>query len=131
VITRNNPAPVMLIQGGRVQTIDEPSEVVGSKRGTRPHITEVPLQPGLAAVVFTDGLTHAGEREGRPPEVGVLIEQLLAYGPPDPNAWADRLVSEAVERDQGRPCDDISVLVAAILPEQADDRRRLLVRMGL
>ncbi len=131
VVTRNNPAPVVLARDGQLQLLQEPCEPVGARRGVRPNITEVPLEPGLAAVVFTDGLTHAGERHGAGMDVGAHVGRLLQAGPPDPAAWAESLLALAVSMDDGRPVDDISVLVAAILPRQADEMRRMTVRVPL
>ncbi len=131
VVTRNSPAPVLLIHDDAVRLLDEPAEPVGTRRGIRPSITEVPLAAGLAAVVFTDGLTYAGERGGQTMDVRGLVESFLREGPPDPQAWADGLLNHAFALDQGRPGDDMSVLVAAILPRSGDDARRLTVRMPL
>ncbi|NIS79378.1 MAG: SpoIIE family protein phosphatase, partial [Anaerolineales bacterium] len=60
VIVRNNHAPVILIQDGEIQLIDDPVDPVGIRREIRPSIREYPLAEGLAAVAFTDGLTLAG-----------------------------------------------------------------------
>jgi serine phosphatase RsbU (regulator of sigma subunit) len=131
VITRNNPVPVLLHQDGQLRLLAEESEPVGGRRGVRPVIAEVPLSPGLAAFVFTDGLVHAGERKGLRFDVEARVEALLSEGPADPARWADRLLAEALGLDDGRPGDDISLLVAAILPRQPDEARRLIVRMPL
>lgn len=131
VITRNNPAPVYLMQDGGLRALDDPSEAVGSRRGIRPVITEVPLAVGLAAVMFTDGLMHAGERVGQPMDVASHLHTLIAQSPSEPAQWADHLLADAIELDEGRPTDDISLVVAAILPRQPDDARRLVVRMPL
>jgi serine phosphatase RsbU (regulator of sigma subunit) len=131
VITRNNPVPVILIHDGTLRVLADPSEPVGTRRGIRPSITEVPLAPGLASVIFTDGLTHAGERVGTPMDTLGVLQTFLAEGPVDPDAWADRLLAHAVSLDQGRPADDISIVVTAILQRQGDDSRRLSVRMPL
>jgi serine phosphatase RsbU (regulator of sigma subunit) len=131
VVTRNNPVPVFLLQDGRLNVLGEPSEPVGSRRGVRPVITEVPLRAGLAALVFTDGLIHAGERKGDALDVESEVRALLAEGPPDPSRWADRLLAAALEHDDGRAGDDISLVVAAILPRKPEEARRLVVRMPL
>ena len=131
VLTRNNPVPVILIHSGTVHALTEPSEPVGTRRGIRPSITEVPLAPGLAAVVYTDGLTHAGNRAGTPMDVLAEVRRLAEQGPVDPEDWADRLLRRAVELDQGRPADDISIMIMAILQRAGDDARRLSVRMPL
>jgi serine phosphatase RsbU (regulator of sigma subunit) len=129
VNTRNNPAPVYLLQDGELQALDSHVDPVGGRRAVRPEIHQVPLRPGLMAVVFSDGLVHAGERSGRPIDLPRLILDLAAASPLDPAVWADRLLAEALGLEDGRPGDDITVLVAAILEGAGEDVRRLTVRM--
>ena len=131
VIVRNNPAPVILILDGSLSVLDEPVDPVGIRREIRPTINEIPLTPGLVAVAFTDGLTLAGDRIGQRMDIVSCIKDLLNVGPPDPKHWAGELLHHAVSLDQGRPVDDISVLVVAILPRQGDDVRYLTARMPL
>src|SRR3990170_116414 len=129
VIPRNTPAPVLLLQEGTLRALDGPADPVGGRKGVRPEIHQVPLQPGLAAIVFTDGLVHAGERSGHPIDLVAKVQGLAMAGAADPARWADGLLANAVELDDGRPSDDISILVAAILPRQGEEVRRLTVRM--
>src|SRR3990172_3433989 len=129
VVSRNNPAPVFLVEAGELRVLDGAVDPVGGRRGVRPEIHEVPLRPGLAAVVFTDGLMTAGERSGRSIDLTRRIRQLAASGVPDPARWADGLLAEAVALEDGRPADDITLLLAAMLDWQGEDVRRLTVRM--
>lgn len=129
VITRNNPSPVLLLQQGTLSALDGPVDPVGGRKGVRPEIHQVPLQPGLVAIVFTDGLIHAGERSGRPIDLVAKVQGLAMAGAPDPARWAESLLTDAVDLEDGRPSDDISILVAAILPRQGEEVRRLTVRM--
>jgi serine phosphatase RsbU (regulator of sigma subunit) len=131
VITRNNPAPVILIRGGELKLIDDPAMPIGARRGVRPSIIEIPLERGLTVIAFTDGVTHAGERIGQPLDPAAAVGRLMKEQPEDPSLWAGDLLEQAVELDQGRPADDISVLVAAILPHSGDETRLLRVRMPL
>ena len=131
VISRNNPAPVLLVKGGEVVALDGPALPVGSRQGIRPEITQVPLESGLAAVVFTDGLTHAGDRAGMPMDIAAQVRSFVKAGLPPPQAWADTLLQEALSLDQGRASDDISILVAAILDRRPEEARRLWVRAPL
>jgi len=131
VVTRNNPAPVLLVRDGTIQVLDEPVEPVGSRRGIRPSIREFPLEPGLVAVVFTDGLIHAGDRIGKPLDVLAAVQHLIESADSDPAAWADCLLQRALELDRDRPSDDISVVVTAIQSGSADETRRLTVQMPL
>lgn len=131
VIVRNNPAPVILIQDGNYELLDEPTEPVGVRRGIRPSIREIPLAQGLIAIAFTDGLTIAGERSGKGMDIQGCVASLIDNGQVEPKRWAGHLLRHAITLDQGRPIDDISVLVVAILPRQDDDIRYLSVRVPL
>lgn len=131
VITRNNPAPVVLIDQGKIRLLDAPSEAVGSRQDIRPSIFEVPLELGLTAVVFSDGLVHAGDRRGRPMDIIGCLQELLDEEFVDPTYWADHLLDVAIKLDDGRPSDDISVLVGTVLPHSGKDARRLTVCMPL
>jgi serine phosphatase RsbU (regulator of sigma subunit) len=131
VITRNNPAPVLVLRRSALHRLEDQVDSVGTRRDIRPEITEFPLEPGLAVVVFTDGLLNAGSRVGRGMDVAEAVMQLAKQEPWDPEKWADSLLAQAVELDDGRPSDDISLLVGAVLTRQPDDARRMFVRMPL
>lgn len=131
VITRNNPNPVVLIRAGEIQLLDTPTDPVGTRRGTRPDITEISIEENMTVIVYTDGLTNAGDRRGTPMDVPGSIEELLREGTPDPAKWADQLLEQALDLDEGRPTDDISILVAATLPSSGDDTRRLHIRVPI
>jgi serine phosphatase RsbU (regulator of sigma subunit) len=133
VISRNNEAPVIVYtaQNG-LFLLDEPSQRVGFYRNTKPVITELPIEVGTIMVVFTDGLRHAGSWSGKqsynPYEA---MERILAAGIFSPSEIANNLLRQAVAMDDGRPRDDISVLVVSVLPRQEDEVRRLEVRLPL
>jgi serine phosphatase RsbU (regulator of sigma subunit) len=131
VITRNNPAPVLVVRKGSLIRLEEPIDAVGTRRDIRPEITEFPLESGLAVVAFTDGLLAAGGRVGKSMDVAAAVMALTEREPWDPAQWADSLLAQAVDLDDGRPSDDISVLVGVVLPRQADEARRLSVRVPL
>lgn len=131
VISRNNPAPAMLAFQDQVKALDEPSKPIGLYRDTRPLINEVPLQPGLTAVIFTDGLIHAGERQGEHMDIPAGLASLLDSGDPAPQAIADSLLACALKLDQNRPVDDISVVVLRVRALTGDEVRRMTVRLPL
>ncbi|MFZ5916832.1 MAG: PP2C family protein-serine/threonine phosphatase [Chloroflexota bacterium] len=128
VVSRNSHCPVLLVQDGQLSLLDQPSNPIGIHRGTRPVIVELPLQPETFLIVFTDGILEAGRRSGQRLDLPSLAPQLLASCTGDPQAVADGLLDRAVAADQGRPADDISVLVVAVLSQaQASDVRRMTV----
>lgn len=136
VISRNSHCPVIVAQGrgNEVWVLDGPSQAIGIHNRTRPAITELPLKPNLHIVVFTDGLLAAGQRQGQTLDVPLFVRQQLATCATESCARtvADALLNRAVELDRGRPNDDISVLVVAIVPrQQPDSTRRLSVRFPI
>ena len=105
---------------------------LGVNRGIRPVITEVELQPGLTVVMYTDGLTHAGKRRGHPMDVCGAIQAMLEEQEPSPQELADALLTHAVNLDEGRPADDISVVVLMVNPRNEEDQvRRMSVRLPI
>lgn len=130
VISRNNPNPVLVHTDGKTIVLDEESQPVGLRRGTRPVITELELRSGLIVAMYTDGLPFAGLRRDQPLDVNAEFEGLLAKGVA-PQDVADGLMAEALKREQDRPGDDISVVVLGVLPRGKDEVRRMWARLPL
>ncbi|HJW90613.1 MAG TPA: PP2C family protein-serine/threonine phosphatase [Anaerolineales bacterium] len=132
VITRNNPAAVLLAQNeAEVKCLDDPCLPIGLYRDTRPMISEVPLQAGLTAVMFTDGIVHAGSRYGESMDVPTSLQALLEEEDPSAQMMADALLGHALKLDRDRPTDDISVVVLRVMSYTGDFVRRMTVRMPI
>lgn len=131
VITRNNPAAVLLAHDGDIDCLEEPSLPIGIYRNTRPLINELPLKIGLTVVAYTDGLVHAGSRFGKSLDITKALKDLLAKEDFASQEVADSLLARAVEMDQGRPVDDISVIVLTVASRVGDEVRRLHVRLPI
>lgn len=129
VITRNNPAPVYLVQNGTLGALDSPCTPVGIYRATRPSIQEMDLEEGLFVLTFTDGLSHAGKRKGNPMDISAVLMDALRQPDHSPSKVADHLLATAVDLDQGRPADDISVVALAVTGRGEDAVRRMTVRL--
>jgi serine phosphatase RsbU (regulator of sigma subunit) len=128
VFTRNNPAPALFVRGGKIEVLNEHSLPIGIYRATRPVITEISLEPNITAVVFSDGLIHAGDRMGKPMDIGTILRELLLEQHELPQQIADLLLKQALILDEDRPVDDVSVVVLSILPFIGDKTRRMTVR---
>src|SRR5512138_1751945 len=131
VLTRNNPAAMYVCRGEQIDCLEEESNPLGTSRNIRPLITEIPIEPGLIVVIYTDGLTHAGKRRGTPMDIGSAIRSVLEDQDPPPQILADALLAEAVSLDDNRPADDISVVVLKVTPHVGDNVRRLTVRLPI
>ena len=131
VLSRNNPSPIFICHEDQIDCMETESTPLGVRRDIRPVITEVDVEPGLAIVLYTDGLTHAGKRRGQPMDVCNAIQAMLEDQEPTPQELADTLLKHAVNLDEGRPADDISVVVLKVSPTIGDEVRRMSVRLPI
>ena len=133
VVTRNNPAPVLIHSHGKILRLDDESVPVGIYRGTRPVVSELPLEAGTTVVTFTDGMVHAGARYGKNLDIESLLSALLSQDDetlPTAEMVAETLLQEALRLDAGRPTDDISIVVLQVIQSHEEPPiRRMLVRL--
>ena len=123
VVSRNTQTPVLIFEGGEWRLLNEPSSAIGIRPRTKPQMVELPLRAGLMAIGFSDGVWTAGENRGG--RIDVL--ELVRSFPPTLGArtYADDLLAHALHREQGRPSDDLSVIVLRISSVAHDDVRRM------
>jgi len=131
VLTRNNPAPILVAHEANVKALEGESMPIGTQRNSRPLIDELPIESGLTVVFYSDGLVHAGDRRGTPMNARSLLSELLQGREESAQLIADTLLDKAVKLDDGRPVDDCSVVVLKVLPLTGDNVRRLNVRLPI
>jgi serine phosphatase RsbU (regulator of sigma subunit) len=132
VITRNNPLPVFIASNEEICSFDDECNPIGLYRDTRPLITELPIEPGLIVVLFTDGLVHAGSRSGECLDIKTFLEAHIDdEEDSSPQEIADQLLALAMQLDHGRPVDDISVVVIQVTSHSGDSVRRMTVQLPL
>jgi serine phosphatase RsbU (regulator of sigma subunit) len=127
VLSRNSHCPLLVVTGAGLRILDEPSGPVGVQRGTKPVVVELPLEAPTTIVLFTDGLLSAGQRRGRSLDLPVLLRELCEGPDCDAQIIADQLLTRALELDEGRASDDISVLVLSVRARRERDESPLLV----
>jgi serine phosphatase RsbU (regulator of sigma subunit) len=131
VLSRNSHCPIVIqLAVGEQRLLDDPAPPIGVHRAVKPQIAELPIQVGMVAVVYTDGIQGAGGHGGEAFDAPALIDALYERYCDDPNMavpLADDLLAAAVEADHGRPQDDASVLVIAVSPHEVADGVRRLV----
>ncbi len=136
VIARNSHCPVLLFNPSWVghispdgwQVLNDPSEAIGIHARTKPVMSELALEAGTTALIFTDGVWTAGERYGERLSLAARTNQLIESGGDQPQFLADSLLQEAMDLDRGRPVDDMTLVVLGIRQdEQGDHVRRMAV----
>jgi serine phosphatase RsbU (regulator of sigma subunit) len=128
VITRNAESPMLIGRNGEASVMPVLSGPIGRYRWTKPTVTELPMESGLEILLFTDGIWHSGRRGS----LGPL--DLEAYGAEHfgrgthGQVLADTLLQTVIERDNGKPNDDMAVVALSLREGQADAPIR---RLGL
>lgn len=129
VLTRNNPAPVLIARGGVVEMMNDPCMEIGTRLGIRPVIAQMPIEAGLTILVFTDGLLRAGERVGKPIDLETCFRDLISDPTRDAQSIADGLIQLALDLEQNRPGDDVSLVVFQVRPQARDLIRRVTLSL--
>jgi len=114
VISRNSHCPCILYQDGEAHALQGPSQVLGIYARTKPSIVEVPLDAGTYIVAYTDGVMEAGHASSEGLDLLSLTAAECAHGP-SAQELADLLLMRALEADERRPRDDMSVMTLAVL----------------
>jgi serine phosphatase RsbU (regulator of sigma subunit) len=115
VISRNSRCPVVLGEAGDWRMLDQPSESVGAHARSRPVIVELPLEAGQTVMAFSDGVLHSGERVGKPLNLPALLADPACCANAPAQGISDRLLEIALQLDERRPSDDITVVVVRIV----------------
>lgn len=132
VISRNAHCPVLVRIGDNWHWLDESAEAVGIQRNTKPAIAELPLRAGTTLFACSDGVWHAGSRQGARLDLPALIERIDPDGQLPANMLADALLETALNLEHNRPLDDITVLVVRLRRQsEADNIRRLYMQASI
>jgi serine phosphatase RsbU (regulator of sigma subunit) len=120
LVTRNSDVPYIVRLDGRLQASEPGPGPIGLYRHTRPSVEQYPIEVGLAIVMFTDGVTTAGERTPAP---FVPLDCVTAMWHDCIGALeiVDHVLESAIAADSGRPKDDMSV-VALTITETSSER---------
>jgi serine phosphatase RsbU (regulator of sigma subunit) len=128
VLARNSHCPIFVVTDEGVKVLDEPSHAVGVYRGTKPVMTELPLQVPTTVILFTDGVLAAGQRMGRSLDLLTVVQALCEECECDARVIADQLLRQALELDEGRASDDISILALTVRARREQDEPSSLSR---
>jgi len=131
LVSRNSPVPVFVVSEDKVDCLTTDSEQIGLRADSTPAIVELPIHPGLVVAAFSDGIYHAGRQSQLSFEISTALESFLEEQEPTAQEIADFLLNQAIRMDNGRPQDDMSVVVMAVSYQSPDQIRRMNVTMTL
>ncbi|MFW5713627.1 MAG: SpoIIE family protein phosphatase [Brevefilum sp.] len=131
LVSRNNAVPVFLINEEHVDCLSTESQAIGSHADITPTIVELQIRPRMAVIAFSDGVYNAGRKEQSIPDICTTIEALIEEQEPTAQDIADFLLNRAIRLDEGRPKDDMSVIVMLVSPHSSDRIRRMNLTMRI
>jgi serine phosphatase RsbU (regulator of sigma subunit) len=129
VIARNSPSPVFIATHNKIDCLSAESRPIGTSRNIKPAISEIPLESGVTVVMYTDGVFFAGDRYGQQLDICSMLNSLIEDQDPPAQTIADMMLNHAIQLDQGRPNDDMSIVVLKVLAQENDQIRRMTVRL--
>lgn len=114
VITRNAETPMILGDRETVSAIPSDSGPIGRYRWTKPTVTQLPMSAGTEVILCTDGIAHSGRRAGRESlDFEAFGREHFGQGQ-TAQSLADALLAVVIERDGGRPGDDMAVVALSL-----------------
>lgn len=131
LISRNSPVPVFLIDDEKVDCLGTESTPIGFRKDIAPTIVELSIRPGMAMIIFSDGIYSAGRKNQQNPDICTTLEALIEGQDLYAQEIADFLLSRSIRLDDGRPRDDMSVVVLLVTPVSKDHVRRMNVSFTL
>lgn len=129
-LTQNSATPAYFLQGGHALATNEPSEPLGITEGLSAVCRDMPLRVGVWMVAVTDGVASAGSRSGTSLDVHAELSRQLENHP-NPSVLAECVLDTALRYDQGRPKDDMSVVVVGVFDGEPEGWRTMSVRVPL
>lgn len=115
IVSRNSNCPVLVLAEGTEQAVlDEDALAIGTQRMIRPHIEQFPLKVPRVVLAFSDGILSAGRSSGRQVEIPDLVSLAKGLAGEPASGISRGVLQWAMELDDNRPSDDISVVALKI-----------------
>ncbi len=114
IISRNSNCPVLIFTGDAADILDEETFPIGTKRMLRPHIVQLALKKPRTVIAFSDGILSSGKGKSDRTTVDLVVAEAGSLAGKTPAEISGGILDWALERDQGRPSDDISVVAVKI-----------------
>lgn len=122
VVARNNPIPYIVGRDGKFSYRDEVAGPIGLHRHSRPVVDHYAVEAGLNVVVFTDGISGAGGQAGSRFDPAEYLND-HARESSTAEQIANGVLMAAVEADQSRPRDDMTVAVLSLVEGDAEHEK--------
>jgi serine phosphatase RsbU (regulator of sigma subunit) len=131
IVSRNNPFPVFLISEDTVDCLISESEPIGCRLDVSPTIIELTIKPEMTIVAFSDGVFYAGQNNQQSMDICTTIEAFVEEQEPTAKEIAEFLLHRAIRLDDGKPQDDMSIIVLQVSSRPSDTIRRMSISLPI
>ncbi len=124
VITKNNPVPVLIYEGGESRFL--PLEEDPESHRYDPVVYQFEFQLGQTFILITEGVQNAGVYNENKIDLLTALGSIYDDDSDEVSVQdvADNLLKQAIGHDSGRPRDDMTVVVLKVSPATTKDIRR-------
>ena len=124
VISRNSNCPVVVKTNEYLTVYDEAVNPIGVHKHTKPLMYQLPLEIGMVLVSYTDGIHAAGKKRGKQIDFKHIIKIIEENNVDDVDFIANSILEYALELDEDRPGDDMTVVVMGISGKEYKNKIR-------
>jgi len=119
VFCRNSNCPVLVKQEYGIDTYDQTIASIGVHKRMKPLVYELPLNMEMILLTYTDGIQAAGRKRGKEFDLKYIYRVLNENKAEDVNFIAQTILEYALELDDYRPGDDMTVAVVGLSDQEA------------
>ena len=114
VISRNSNCPVIVKDEYCTNIYDESISSIGVHKRMKPLMYQIPLEVGMILISYSDGIQAAGRKKGKSISFDKILAIIEDNSAEDVAFIADSILEYALEIDEYRPGDDMTVVVMGI-----------------
>lgn len=120
VISRNSNCPAIVRTDDFLTVYDEEVAPIGVHRHMKPRMYELPLVPGMLAVSYTDGIAHAGRKQGDMADLQKILAIIQENSAADAAFVAQSILDYALTLDKQKAADDMTVVALGVVASESD-----------
>ncbi|MDU2066220.1 MAG: PP2C family protein-serine/threonine phosphatase [Sporomusaceae bacterium] len=128
VFCRNSNCPVLVKADYGIDVYDQDIPSIGVHKRMKPLVHEMPLSVGMILLSYSDGIQAAGRKRGKTFDIGYILRLLADCGAQDVDFIAQNILEYALDLDDYRPGDDMTVAVLGLSDEESG---HLIRRMNI
>ncbi|EGO62445.1 PP2C family protein-serine/threonine phosphatase [Acetonema longum] len=119
---RNSNCPVIVRGQFGIDVYEQEVAPIGVHKQMKPLLEQTILEPGTILVSYSDGVQAAGRKRGKVMDREHIIKIIEKHSPGDATFIAEFILEYALELDDYRPGDDMTVIVMGVTETETDHK---------